>query len=193
VLPPQPNAIDFPMVGSPYETPAPRSTRESRTTPSTPSDSASNVHNYLYGNGTVPGTVTGSPRPDSTVSKKGKKGKERSTLSTIPSASNFIFKPSAEQPQPPEPAPTDPHISIPPSPSVSSSIGGSRLTTNHNTPLTTRLFQPSIALSLSYATNHPKQPPALQPPAVSRQNSDSAAPGGPSSAPGGVFTGVWGS
>ena len=62
------------------------------TTSLTPSDSASNIHvNYIYGNGTAPGTVGGSvvgpSHPESTVSRKSKKDKARSTLSTVTSAS----------------------------------------------------------------------------------------------------------
>ena len=196
--PPEPAGIKFPSVstvGSPYETPAPRSVRESRTTSLTPSDSASNVPiNYFYGNGAVPGTIAGPvdgpPLPESTVSKKSKKDKNRSLLSTIMSNSNSTAKPSTEQPPPPEPASPVPQISIPASPSVSSSLGGSRLTTNPNTPINTRSLKSSLASSLSYATDHPEPP--LQPATMSRQNSDSVIPGGLGSTLGGVLTGVWG-
>jgi hypothetical protein len=41
--------------------------------------------------------------------------------------------------------------------------------------------------------NYPNQSPPLQPPAMSKQNSDSVVPGGLDSALGGVLTGVWGS
>ena len=190
--PPEPTGIKFPSVstvGSPYETPVPRSAKESRTTSLTPSDSASNVPlNYFYGNGVVPGTIAAPPLLEPTLSKKSKKDKNKSLLSTITSTSNSATKPRREQPQLPEPAPV-PQISIPAS-SVSSSIGGSRLTTNPNTPITTRSLKPSFASSLSYATNDPEKPP--QPPTMSRQNSDNVVPGGLGSAIGGVLTGVWG-
>ena len=181
--------IKFPSVStmgspSPYETPAPRSAVDSRKTSLTPSDSASNIHvNHIYGSGTVPGSVVGSVLPESTLSKRSKKDKNRSALSTITSASHSTTKPPTEQPQSPVPAPSVPQISIPASPSVSSSFG-SRLTT----PLNTRSLKPSFTSSLSYATDHPEQPPP-QPPAMSRQNSDTGGLGG---ALGGVLTGVWG-
>jgi hypothetical protein len=198
--PPEPPAIKFPSVstvGSSYETPVPRSTRESRTTSLTPSDSASNVPaNYHYGNGIVPGTtagsVAGSLLPEPTPSRKSKKDKNRSLLSTIASAANFTAKPPTEQLQPPEPAPSIPQISISDSPSVSSSLGGSRLTTNPSTPIKTRSLKPSFTSSLSYATNHPEQQQPPEPPVISRQNSDSVVPGGLGGALGGVLTNVWG-
>ena len=88
--------VKFPSVSttdSPYETPTPQSMADSRTTSLTPSDSASNIHiNYIYGNGTAPSTVAGSvvspSHPESTVSRKSKKDKARSTLSTVTSASH---------------------------------------------------------------------------------------------------------
>jgi len=196
--------IKFPSVsttGSPYETPAPRSVVDSRKTSLTPSDSASNVpFNYFYRSGTAPGTVAGSTAgsvlPESTVSRKGKKDKKdksRSLLSTITSASHSTTRAPTEQPQPPALVPTLPEISIPDSPSVSTSLGGSGLTTKENTPITTRSLKPSFTSSLSYVTDNPEQPPA-QPPVMSRQNSDtgSVIAGGLGSALGGVLTGVWG-
>ena len=169
-----------------------------RTTSLTPLDSASNIHvNYIYGNDTAPGTVTGSvvgpSHPESTVSRKCKKDKTGSTLSTVMSASRSTTKPPTEQPQPPEPAPSIPQISIPASPAVSSSIDGSS-STNPGTPVTTRSLKSSLASSLSYATNHSEQPPPPQLPAMSRQNSDaeSVIAGGLGSALGGVLTNLWG-
>ena len=127
------------------------------------------------------------------MSRKGKKDKNRSLLSTITSAGHFTTKPPTEL-QPPSHGPPLPEISIPDSPAVSSSIGGSGLTTKENTPITTRSLKPSFSSSLSYVTDNPEPPPP-QPPTMSRQNSDtgSVIAGGLGSALGGVLTNVWGS
>ena len=202
IVPPTPPVeqtnFKFPSIstsGSPHETPVIRSVANSRKTSLTPSDSASNIHvNYFYGSGNAPGSNVGSVLPESTLSKKSKKDKNRSVLSTITSASRSTTKPPSEQPQPPEPTPPIPQISTPDSPAVSSSIGSSRLTTNPSTPITTRSLKPSLASSLSYVTDRSEQPPPPEPPVMSRQNSDtgSVIPGGLGSAIGGVLTGVWG-
>jgi hypothetical protein len=202
---PDQTSVKFPSVSqtdSPYETPVPRSAIaiDSRTTSLTPSDSASNIHiNYADGTATIPGTVAGSVLGsvllEPSVGKKSKRDKNRSVLSTITSASYSTTKPSTEElQQPPAPTPPVPQISIPGSPSISSSIGGSRLTTNPSTPAVARSLKSSLTSSLSYATNHPEPPPP-QLPAMSRQNSDtgSVIAGGFGSALGGVLTGVWGS
>jgi hypothetical protein len=202
---PDQTGVKFPSVSqtdSPYETPVPRSAIaiDSRTTSLTPSDSASNIHiNYADGTATIPGTVAGSVLgsvlPEPSVGRKSKRDKNRSVLSTITSASYSTTKPSTEElQQPPAPTPPVPQISIPGSPSISSSIGGSRLTTNPSTPAVARSLKSSLTSSLSYATNHPEPPPP-QLPAMSRQNSDtgSVIAGGFGSALGGVLTGVWGS
>lgn len=98
--------------------------------------------------------------------------------------SHSMTKPPTEQPQPqlPEPIPPVPQILEPTSPSVSSSIDGSRLTTNPGTPTTTHSLKSSLVSSLSCAANHADQPPPPRLPVMSRQSSD----------PGGVLTNVWG-
>ena len=149
------------------------------------------------GTATAPGTIAGSALPEPTVGKKGKRGKNRNALFTITSASHPTTKPSTgELQQHPEPTSPVPQISIPLSPSVSSSIGSSRLTTGTNTPVVARSPKLSFASSsLSYATNRPEQPLPLQPRTMSRRNNDtgSVIAGGLGSALGGVLTGVWGS